>query len=485
MQYFLAASDNHYITVTAQLDKLTGDTVDLQLPAWRPGRYELQHFAKQVGHFAVFDQRAQPLLVRKVTKDRWRVQLNGATSVQVRYDYYALLAGEHKLDAGSSYADNAHFWYINPVNLCVYADGRLDEPCTLTLDIPDHWQIACGLPGAGKTLFAPDYHALVDSPLLASDTLQAIRYTVRDVQFTVWLQGWHYYLPPGFDRDRIIADFTRFSEAQIDLFGEFPQAAYHFLTIVLPVAYYHGVEHRNSTVLVLGPETDVLDAEGQKTADAAGLYVDLLGVASHELFHAWNICRIRPAELLPYDYTGENYFPTCFVAEGITTYYGDWLLRRSGVFDWAAYLKELTVILKRHFENADHAALSLTESSWDLWLDGYVKGAPERKVSVYHKGTIVSLILDLYLRRKFNDERSLDDVMRLLWVRFDKPFTGYTYADYRAIVAEVAGEPMDWYFDTCITGNEPIEHLTNDYLGLMGLRMNRDEKGVVTVVNNK
>jgi predicted metalloprotease with PDZ domain len=482
LQYTLSVTQpgSHYIDVVCQIDNTTGETLDLQLPAWRPGRYELQHFAKNIRRFAVFDQTGQPLAFQKTTKDRWQVQLAGATGVQVRYDYYGLVADNHKLDAGSSYADPAHFWYINPVNLCVYAEGRLLEPCTLTLNVPDHWQIACGLPRRGSnTLVANDYHQLVDSPLLASGTLQAVRYTVREVAFTVWVQGWQYHMPPAFDPAQIAADFARFSATQIDLFGAFPEAEYHFLTIVLPVPYYHGVEHRNSTVLVLGPELEGIDKQGNKVGN--GLYTDLLGVASHELFHTWNICRIRPAELLPYDYTRENYFTTCFVAEGLTTYYGDLLLLRSGVFDAATYLKELLVILKRHFENAGQANLSLTEASWDLWLDGYVRGVPDRKVSVYHKGAIVALMLDLYLRRKFGQARSLDDVMRLLWVRFGKPFIGYTYADYQAIVAEVADEPMDWYFDLCITGNAPLEKPLNELLANVGLQVMRDEEGLVSV----
>jgi predicted metalloprotease with PDZ domain len=488
MNYTLTVADpgSHYIHVSCRIEDVTGDTLYLQLPAWRPGRYELQQFAKNIRTFVVFDQDNRPLPCKKVTKDRWEVKTNGATAVEVCYDYFALLAGAHPLDAGSSYVDPTHFWYVNPVNLCLYAEGRLDEACTLTLDIPDGWQIACGLPQQdSKTLLAASYYALVDSPFIASPTIQAVRYTSRGVAVTFWVQGWNRPMPPAFDPAVIAADFARFTDAQIDLFGDFPESEYHFLTIVLPVAFYHGVEHRNSTVLVLGPELEGLAADG-KTIEGAGLYTDLLGVASHELFHAWNICRIRPAELTPYDFTRENYFTTCFVAEGITTYYGDLMLRRSGVFDDAAYLKELLVILKRHFEQAGRASLSLTESSWDLWLDGYVKGIPDRKVSVYHKGAIVSLILDLHLRRKFNHSRSLDDVMRLLWQRFGPAHNGqlvrgYTYEDYQAIVDEIAEEPMDWYFDICITGNAPLETLLNEYLAFVGLSMGYDESGLVVL----
>ncbi len=219
---------------------------------------------------------------------------------------------------------------------------------------------------------------------------------------------------------------------------------------------------------MLGP-----DDEGE------GLYNDLLGVSSHELFHAWNAIRIRPQELLPYDFTQENYFPTCFVVEGCTTYYGDLFLRRASVFNDELYVKELQVYMKRHFEHSRHAAQSLLESSWDLWLDGYEKGIPERKVSVYHKGALVALILDLYLRKKTDHERSLDDVMRLLWQRFGRPFVGYVYQDYQAVVEEVAGESLDWYWAECIAGTTPLENRLNEALAFIGLQMTTFSNGSI------
>lgn len=454
----------HYIAVEAWLTDITTTEVDLQLPAWRPGRYELQPFAKNIQRFTVVDGSGQPLAVRKLTKDRWRVETAGATELTVQYNYYALLPTDHQLNAGSSFISDT-LLYVNPVNLCLYAEGRIDEPCTLELAIPESWMVACGLarvdPTDARTLRATDFYELVDCPLMAAPVMQHIKYAVRGIPFHVWIQGGRRTDgEPVFDADRIRRDFSQFSEKQIDLFGEFPEREYQFLTLVLPVAYYHGVEHRNSTVLVLGPNDE-----------GAGLYNDLLGVASHELFHAWNIIRIRPIELLPYDFTGETYFQTCFVAEGVTTYYGDLLLRQSGVFGDEAYLKELQVIFKRHFEQNGRAFQSLAESSWDLWLDGYEKGVPDRKVSVYHKGAIVALILDLHIRRLTDHARSLDDVMRTMWERFGRPFVGYTLADYRAVTETVAGEPLDWYYDLCIFGNQPLEVKLNEYLAWVGLQI--------------
>lgn len=467
MYYRLAPDPQtpHYITIEATLTDITTAEVDLQLPAWRPGRYELQQFAKNIQRFTIVDGQGNPLPFRKITKDRWRVQTNGITELVVHYNYYALLPTPNQLNAGSSFLSET-LLYVNPVNLCLYAEGRITDPCTLELAIPDGWTIACGLTQTSpKVLQATDFYELVDCPLIAAPVIQHIQYEVGGTPFHVWIQGGR--RTDGeftFDAERIVRDFSQFSQKQLDLFGEFPEQAYHFLTLILPVPYYHGVEHRNSTVLVLGPND-----EGE------GLYQDLLGVSSHELFHAWNIIRIRPTELLPYDFTKENYFSTCFVAEGVTTYYGDLILRQSGVFSDEAYLKELQVLFKRHFENNGNAFQSLTESSWDLWLDGYDKGVPDRKVSVYHKGSIAALILDLHIRKLTNHARSLDDVMRIMWQQFGKPLIGYTLGDYRAVTETVAGESLDWYYDLCIFGNQPLETTLNTYLAWIGLEVVYEE----------
>ncbi|MCF2446077.1 M61 family peptidase [Dyadobacter sp. CY345] len=458
MHYHISVTDpaSHFLVITYTIPEITTDHIEIQLPAWRPGRYEIQNFAKNIQFIEAISINGDKLPLRKITKDRWEVTTNNEKEVQIRYSYYAAIQ-----NAGSSYVDE-ELWYLNFINFCFYTEGRINDEYSITLALPETFEIACGLPSHGRhQLVAKDFYQLVDSPLLASETLQKSDYTVRGVQFHIWMHG---RLKPNWKR--IQRDFRRFSREQIATMGEFPEEDYHFLNLILPHAFYHGVEHHNSTMIVLGP-----DDEGE------GLYTDLLGVSSHELFHAWNIIRIRPIELLPYDFTKENYFETCFVAEGCTTYYGDLFLKRAGVFNDEAYVKELQVYMKRHFENNGSAAQSLAQSSFDLWLDGYEKGIPHRKVSVYHKGALVAMILDLYLRKKSNHEVSLDTVMQILWQRFGKPFIGYTIQDYQDIVEEVAGEKLDWYWKDCIFTNEPLEARLNEALSFVGLQMTTFSNG--------
>ena len=441
------------IQLTLDVDADATAPLELQLPAWRPGRYELQNFAQKLQKIEVLDATTnQPLPYRKLTKDRWEVADVAGRTVRVRYNFYA-----HQMDAGGSWLDETQL-YLNPVQALMYAEGRQQEACELTLALPNGWQVACGLvQTAPNTLQASDFDHLADSPLIASPTLVHQEYEAGGLPFHVWVQGdalvnWR----------QLLSDFKAFSEEQLKLFGGFPVADYHFLNQFLPYKHYHGVEHNNSTVITLGPAELIM---------SEGLYKELLGVSCHELFHTWNIKSIRPAEMQPYDYSRENYFRTCFIAEGITTYYGEYLLARSHVRTPAQYFEELNAVLRKHYDDAGGENGSLADASMDLWLDGYKPGVPDRKVSVYHKGALAALILDLTLRQLSGHTRSLDDVMRQLYEEFGKTSIGYTEADYVRIVNEIAGRDMHAYFDKFIYGTAPLQEPLDRVLRTVGCQL--------------
>ncbi len=426
-------------------------TLELQMPASRPGRYQLANFAKNLLHLESFGQKCNSLAFEKITKDRWRVHLNGASEVKVRYGYYA-----RQMDAGGSWVDESQV-YINFINCLLYAEGYLEEACEVVLKLPSDYQIACGLPQPEPhVLRAVNYYRLIDSPLFSSASLRHQFYQVSHSTFHIWIQG-----QAALDWEKVVNDFRNFTQVQINMMGGFPDPEYHFLLQALPFQHYHGVEHWNSTVITLGP-TEKIPAE---------LYPELIGLASHELFHVWNVIRIRPAELLPYDFTRENYFPTGYVAEGLTTYYGDLFLARSGFFTPEQFLAELTRTFNRHFMLSNTAALSLTQSSFDLWLDGYTSGVPGRKVSIYHKGALAALILDMEIRKETRNQRSLDNIVQLLWERFGKRGIGYSHEDYVQLAEEVAGKSLQNYFDECITGIVPMQERLAEALAYIGCRL--------------
>jgi len=198
------------------------------------------------------------------------------------------------------------------------------------------------------------------------------------------------------------------------------------------------------------------------------VYTDFIGVASHELFHAWNIKSIRPIEMMPYDYTRENYSRLGFVAEGVTTYYGDLFLLRCNVYNLKQYFIELNLRLQKHFDNYGRFNLSVADSSFDTWLDGYVPGIPDRKTSIYDEGCLVALMTDLLIRRHTQNKKSLDDVMRTLYYDFAKQRHGFTEQDYTRVVENTAGRSFTDFFENYVYGVNNYEPLLQDLLNDVG-----------------
>jgi predicted metalloprotease with PDZ domain len=441
----------HFIDIELVIDNIEQNFIYLQLPAWRPGRYELANFSRNIQKFEVINEKGVQLPFQKVTREKWEINTAGNKKIKIIYNCYA-----YQMDAGGCWLDEEQL-YINPIYCMLYQEGRENESCSLKLEIPKDYEIACGLPKKGNMMTASSFLHLVDSPLIASTKLQHKSFKIEKYHFNIWFQT-----DIDLDWSIILSDFKKFSEEQIKLFGEFPEEDYHFLYQLLPFKQYHGVEHRNSTIITLGP-SEAFHSETN--------YNSFLGISSHELFHSWNIVKIRPVEMMPYDLTKENYFRTGFVAEGITSYYGDLMLVRSGVINQEQYFAELNTTFKKHFENFGRFNLSLSDSSFDMWVDGYVPGIPNRKVSIYGKGAVVALILDLEIRRASHSKKSLDDVMKTLYYEFGKKQRGYTMKDFHELVEKISGASFSNYFDECISGIIPIEKRLNEVLHFIGCEL--------------
>ncbi len=439
---------SHYVYVDMFVENVSSDRVRLQLPAWRPGRYELGNFAKNVKRVDVFNEKGEVLNYSKLNKDLWEVESGSATSVKITYSYYAA-----ELNAGACFADVSQL-YINPVHCCMYVVGRTQEEHRIELQIPENYTIACSLKQEKNTLIASDYDELVDSPFIASASIKSDVYEVNGIKFHLHFNG---ECQPDFKK--LKTDFLAFTQKQIEFWNDFPYDAYHFLFQVLPVKFYHGVEHKKNTVIAIGPGYAI---------NSGATYEDILGVSCHELFHTWNIKTIRPVEMQPYDYTKENYARTGYVYEGFTTYYGDKLLLSSKVFSIEQYFKTLQERLVKHFHNYGRYNLSVAHSSWETWLDGYVPGAPYRKTNIYDEGNLIALMLDAKILQATNTQKCLRDVCVLLYERFGKKSLGYTEQNIIDLVNEVSGKDFSTFFkDYVYTPNDfevPLKE-TFDYLG--------------------
>lgn len=448
-----ASPSSRYIHVSMKASVIT-DIVEINLPAWRPGRYELQNFAKNVRDFRVEDENGNPLEFSKVSKDKWLVKNIRTQNINIYLEYYSA-----QLDAGACWCDD-DFLYVNPVHCLPYLNNDLHTPCTLKVDVDASWEIACALTQTNKnTLVARDYHELVDSPFIASPNLKHESYTVNNHLFHIWLQG---NVNPKWEI--IKHDFAAFTKDQLEMMGGFPSAEYHFLVLVLPYRFYHGVEHVTSTVLALGPGYAFHGNE---------LYTDFMGVASHELFHVWNVKTLRPVDFNEYDYSKENYSKLGWVYEGFTTYYGDLFLARSGFFDVKNYFAEVNARLQKHFDNAARFRYSVADSSYDTWLDGYVQGAPYRKTNIYDEGSIIAMMMDLYIRRSSNNKFSLDDLFKRLYYDFAPNHRGYKESDLLTLAKEFSDENVKVIFDELINGVVSYEPLLNELLMYVGCEVSK------------
>ena len=452
MIHYTLSSDNpsaQYIQISMQFEP-THEVERIQLPAWRPGRYELGNFAKNVKGFKVYNEKQEELLFHKITKDCWEVQTNNATIIRVVYEYYAA-----ELNAGSTFLSEEQL-YVNPVNCCTYVIGREKEEIIVDVKIPSAYVIASSLEMDQHTLFAKDFDELADSPFICSDTLQHNSYNVGEVLFHVWFQG-----EVKVDWKKLLPDFTAFTEKQIEKFGSFPVEEYHFLTQIVPFRAYHGVEHSRSTVLLLGPSYAIFKE----------VYKDLLGVSSHELYHTWNVKAIRPIELFPYDFSKENYSELGFLCEGVTTYMGDLFLYKSGVFDLKEYFNEMNAQLQKHFDTPARFNYSVAQSSFDTWLDGYVPGAPNRKVSIYTEGCLLSFVLDVFIIKNSDGKYSLDDVMKHLYEDFYLKNKGVSEQAYMEAITSFAGTSVTPIFENYVYNVTDYTQLLQTSFDTIGLQM--------------
>ncbi|MCH7403059.1 M61 family peptidase [Belliella kenyensis] len=455
MQYLINRPfiTSQYIDLKLLISCKANEIVSLQLATWRPGRYEIIDFAAKIKNFEVYFQN-DLFAWSKVSKSLWVFEAIEEGIYEVNYKFYA-----NQMDAGGSWSDDTQL-YINFSNCIFEIKERAEEPIEVSIDLPSDYIVASSLKRINQNTWeALNYQEIIDSPLLASSQLTHLHYESEKSVFHIWLNGNSY-----FDHEELIKVFRSFTKRQVEDFGEFTAKNYHFIIQLLPYKHYHGVEHKFSTVITIGPDKDLADKK---------LFKELIGVSSHELYHFWNVCRIRPKELLSYDLSKEVNLDSGFVLEGITTYMGDLYLLKSNFFSLEEYLQEAILArLQREFDNFGWKNQSIIESSIDLWLDGYKPGIPDKKVNIYNRGSLLAFCLDVML---VENQSSLANVMRIMWEKYGSQKTGYNMTQFINIISKAMNDPRkaEKFMMNFVFGKNDLFPLIEKCCAMLGFQINK------------
>jgi predicted metalloprotease with PDZ domain len=430
----------------------------LVMPVWTPGSYLIREFARNVQDFAASTAANQPLKWEKTNKNTWRVVTNGARDWHATYRVYA-----NELSVRTSELNSAHaFW--NNANLLMYLEGFLNSPSTVHVLAPDVWKVATGLPavlGQKNTFRAENFDVLYDSPFEASN-FKTLVFNVKGIPHRIVIDG-----EGNYDPERMRRDVQKIVETQVEVMGgEIPYRDYTFI-LHLRANAGGGLEHLNSTALgyprfgfKIQTGDRATSASPAATTTAERDYRGFLSLVSHEFFHLWNVKRIRPDALGPFDYTKENYTKLLWVAEGITDYYADLLVRRAGLISENEYLTATARAIQTLQNTPGRKEQTVEDSSFDTWIKFYRQdeNSINSQVSYYDKGAILGLLLDLEIRQRSKNAKSLDDVLRYLYVEFFKKNRNYTPADFQKACELMAGSSLEDFFNRYVRGTEELNY---------------------------
>lgn len=442
----------------------------LVLPVWTPGSYLVREFERHVQDFVATDAKGQSLSWEKINKDTWRIMTNGARDWRATYRVYC-----NELSVRTSEVNSSHaFW--NNATLLMYPAGFLHAPATLHILTPQPWQVATGLPpvpGQKNTFRAENFDVLYDSPVEVSN-FKTILFEVKGVPHRIVIDG-----EGNYDPERMRADVKKIVETEVELMGG--DIPYHDYTFILHLRSNTGggLEHLNSTALGyprfgFGPEPKER-GEGVNSASPNAptprTYRGFLSLVAHEFFHLWNVKRIRPDALGPFDYTRENYTRSLWVAEGVTDYYARVVLRRAGLISDKEFLKESAKSIQTLQNTPGRLVMSAEDSSFDSWIKYYRQdeNSVNSQVDYYTKGAILGLLLDLEIRRRSAGAKSLDDVMRYLYTEFYKKDRNYSPADFQTACELMAGSSLQQFFEKYVRGREELDY--DAALTAAGLRL--------------
>jgi len=441
----------HYFHVEAELSGVKKNYVDFTMPVWAPGSYLVREFAKNVEGFKAVNKAGEPLRTEKIDKNTWRVYSNKADLIRVSYDVYA-----YEMSVRTSFLDASH-GYVNGTSIFMYPEGCQQEAGTLVVKPYKGWnKVSTGLQSSGRfTYVFPNYDILADSPLEIG-THQVYTFTAAGVPHEVAMYGEGNYEP-----QRLMEDMQRIVEEAVSVMGELPVDRYVFI-----VHNLHrgggGLEHLNSTTLQTSRWNYASEAD----------YNGFLSLVAHEYFHLWNVKRLRPKPLGPFDYDQENYTRLLWVSEGITSYYDDLIVRRTGFTSPQRYLDIVASSINSVENTPGNKVQTVAESSFDAWIKYYRRNenTNNAEVSYYTKGGVLGQLLNMAIMDATKGEKSLDDVMRYMYSRYYKKLDrGFEEAEFKEAIERISGKNMDAFFRNYVHGTQIPDY--NAYFAAAGLRL--------------
>ncbi len=446
----------HQIDVELEVPVDDTDAVTLMMPVWTPGSYLVREFAGRIESLSAFDVEGIERKIEKTAKNRWIVEADGTDRILVHYTLFA-----REPSVRTNWVDRSFALINGASTFLTIADGHENYSYEVALELPPGWPTSVTtlepLPDSSHHYRADNYDQLVDSPILAGDPavyefeVDGVPHRLVNVEEGgVW------------DGVKSVRDLGKIVSAASELWGGLPYEQYIFFNLLTGGG--GGIEHKESTVLM----------SDRWATQSASSYLNWLDLAAHEHFHAWNVKRLRPAPLGPFDYEHEVYTRSLWVAEGITSYYSAVLLRRAGLCTPDEFLSGpgrfgLAPMIERIEATPGRLVQSLSEASFDAWIKFYRPGPNSREatISYYTKGAVVGFLLDAEIRRATDGVKSLDDLIRLAFERYSDE-TGYTPEEFRDLANEVAGVDLSSFFTYAVDSASELNY--SHALEWLGLR---------------
>jgi predicted metalloprotease with PDZ domain len=459
LQYTVSMPDpsNHIYHVELDCSGWTTDTIDCKLPQWMPGYYQIMEYSKEVTNFSAKRANSKLIPVTKTNGNTWQIIPGKRSPFSISYDVKA----DRKFVA-NSYLDSTH-GYIIPEAVFMYLNDKINIPVNLKIISFGKWStIATGLdPVTGKVneFTAPDFDILYDCPILIGNLEEFPSFKIKGITHRFIA-----YNPGNFNREAFIANLEKTIKAGVEIIGDIPYNQYTFIGIG---PGFGGIEHLNNT-------TVSFNGNGLDKPDAAGRTLKFL---AHEYFHNYNVKRIRPYELGPFDYSKENKTNLLWVSEGLSVYYEYLMVRRAGLLSEEELFKSIENNINTYENDPGRSYQSLLQASYNTWSDGPFgnkPGSTDQSISYYEKGPVIGMILDFTIRNATKNKKSLDDVMRFLyWQYYKKLQRGFTDAEFQQACEDAAGISLSREFEYVSTTKE-IDYST--YLSYAGLKISEDRE---------